>query len=140
MAIKFKSKWEVNTTQSDGTKVNISVDATNFAAKMQKLYYAFSPKSAQLENLMQETVDIGAEYAKKYHLWKNRTGMAEKSLYGSVSWERNSVVGNIGHGVSYGVYLELAFQRRYAILEEAAQYAARYLETAVQDGIGKALK
>lgn len=56
------------------------------------------------------------QYAKENRPWTDRTGLARQSLKGS--WERtdDGYVVKIAHGVDYGVWLEFAKERRYAIL------------------------
>lgn len=56
-------------------------------------------------------------YAKQNAPWKNRTGMARKMLIGWVEILPSKTRIHIGHGVSYGVYLELCHERKYAILK-----------------------
>lgn len=69
-------------------------------------------------------------YMKSSHPWTNRTGMAESTLSADY-YEENSLSGNenipvilgikLEHGVYYGVYLELAMEQRFAILEPTAR-------------------
>lgn len=69
-------------------------------------------------------------YMKNSHVWQNRTGMAEETLSANY-YEESSDRGNelmpvtlgikLEHGVYYGVYLELAMERRFAILEPTAR-------------------
>lgn len=55
-------------------------------------------------------------YAKEHRPWKDRTSNARQRLKGS--WERTGegYVVKIAHGVNYGVWLEFAHERKYAIL------------------------
>ena len=55
-------------------------------------------------------------YAKRNRPWRDRTSRARQSLKGSWSKEGGGYVVKIAHGVSYGVYLEMKNERRYAIL------------------------
>ena len=48
--------------------------------------------------------------AKMNRPWTDRTGLAKQSLH---SYYRIT----LSHGVTYGVYLEYAFEKRYAIIE-----------------------
>lgn len=62
------------------------------------------------------------EWAKQNAPWSDRTGDARRLLSGSAFWEdRDNIVMMISHGVPYGVYLELAFAREYAILDDAIE-------------------
>ena len=57
------------------------------------------------------------QYAKKNRKWTDRTGRARQSLNGSAFRIDNGYRIQIAHGVYYGVYLEYAHERKYAILE-----------------------
>lgn len=69
-------------------------------------------------------------YMKSRHPWENRTGLAEQTLSANY-YEENGRTGNekipitlgikLEHGVYYGVYLELAMEQRFAILEPTAR-------------------
>lgn len=56
-------------------------------------------------------------YAKRNRPWTDRTGRARQMLIGWVEVLSDRVKVIIGHGVSYGVYLELCHEKRYAILQ-----------------------
>lgn len=56
-------------------------------------------------------------YAKKNRPWTDRTGHARQRLVGWVDTMKDKVLINVGHGVDYGIYLELAHEKRYAILQ-----------------------
>lgn len=56
-------------------------------------------------------------YAKNNRPWIDRTGHARQRLTGWVEVLANKVRINIGHGVDYGVYLELCNNRKYEILQ-----------------------
>lgn len=54
---------------------------------------------------------------KKERPWRDRTGMAKTTLRAKVSQPSKEVVRiTLAHGVSYGVWLELAKQKKYAII------------------------
>jgi len=59
-------------------------------------------------------------YAKTNKRWTDRTGNARAGLHGGYYWENPETLKTyIAHGVSYGVFLELANDGKYAILEES---------------------
>lgn len=61
-------------------------------------------------------------WAKDNATWTDRTGNARQSLRGRSYWEdANKIVAQISHGVDYGIWLELANQKKYAILEETIE-------------------
>lgn len=56
-------------------------------------------------------------YAKQKAPWTDRTGMARKSLRGSAYRHKSNVVRiELAHGVDYGIWLELAHEKRFAIV------------------------
>lgn len=57
-------------------------------------------------------------YAKQNRPWTDRTGQARQRLTGWVEMFSDKIRIHIGHGVDYGIYLELANQRRFAILQQ----------------------
>lgn len=56
-------------------------------------------------------------YAKMNRPWIDRTGHARQRLKGWAEIFKDKVRIYIGHGVDYGVYLELCHEKRYAILQ-----------------------
>lgn len=57
-------------------------------------------------------------YAKVNRPWTDRTGRARLSLVGFVETFKDKTRIYISHGVSYGIYLELAHEKRFAILQK----------------------
>lgn len=57
-------------------------------------------------------------YAKQNRPWTDRTGQARQRLTGWVEMFSDKIRIHIGHGVDYGIYLELANQKRFAILQK----------------------
>lgn len=55
-------------------------------------------------------------FAKANHPWQNRTGAAERELKGSVTSDAKQVVITLAHGVDYGVWLEVRWAGKYAII------------------------
>lgn len=58
-------------------------------------------------------------YAKSNARWQNRTGDARRRLKGDVLSSGSKYRIRLAHGVDYGKWLELANERRYAIIEES---------------------
>lgn len=56
-------------------------------------------------------------YAKKNAPWTDRTGMARKSLNATTSKTNNAIRITLAHGVDYGLWLELAHEKRFAIIK-----------------------
>lgn len=60
-----------------------------------------------------------SNYAKLNKRWTDRTGNARAGLHGGYFWENTEVLKTfIAHAMDYGVFLELANDGKYAILEE----------------------
>lgn len=55
-------------------------------------------------------------YAKKNAPWTDRTGMARKSLNATTEKRSNGIRITLAHGVDYGLWLELAHEKRFAIV------------------------
>lgn len=55
--------------------------------------------------------------AKQHAPWKDRTGHARQRLTGKVQGVQNGYKLILAHGVDYGVWLELAHEKRFAIIE-----------------------
>lgn len=60
-------------------------------------------------------------YAKQNAPWTDRTGRARQSLNASVSTIPNGYRITLAHGVDYGLWLELAHERRFAIVMPAIE-------------------
>lgn len=60
-------------------------------------------------------------YAKEKRPWKDRTGDARRRLSGSWKKVPDGYEIQIAHGVPYGVWLEFAKERRYAILKPTVE-------------------
>lgn len=80
---------------------------TDFEGAFDKALMVFAQSGAQKME----------QYAKKNRKWTDRTGRARQSLKGSAFRIDNGYRIQIAHGVYYGVYLEYAHERKYAILE-----------------------
>lgn len=103
---------------ASGFKIDVSqvvqkLDA--FQDKFDAAMYLFSTSGAQkLQN-----------YAKYNRPWTDRTGAARQRLKGSAYRIDHGYRLEIAHGVSYGIYLEFAHERRFAILEPTIETVGR---------------
>ena len=77
---------------------------------------------SRFQAAVQMYADISAiklqNYAREHRKWTDRTGQARQRLTGYTGRTATGYRVYIAHGVSYGVYLEYAHEKRYAILEE----------------------
>lgn len=82
------------------------------------------------ENKAQAAIRMYAEqsalelqnYAKKNARWTDRTGHARQRLTGDVLVASNGYKLRLAHGVDYGVWLELANEKKYAIIQETIDH------------------
>lgn len=65
--------------------------------------------------------------AKEQARWTDRSSMARKSLRGYVEETPNGYKIILSHGVDYGIWLELANEKRYAIVEPIIRLTSPYI-------------
>lgn len=81
----------------------------------------------ELESVSSDYAKAMQVYAKANRPWTDRTGNARRGLFGYVLSEPTRIRTRIAHQVHYGVYLELGFQGRFAILQPTvSHYIAEY--------------
>lgn len=61
-------------------------------------------------------------YARENRKWTDRTGAARQRLEGSSYPIQNGYRIQLAHGVDYGIWLELAHEKRFAIIEPTIWY------------------
>lgn len=107
--------------------------ADELVGALNKLDRAFTSKEyGGLLMLMQTAASKMESWAKQSAPWTDRTGQARQRLTGQAYWENaNIVVAAIAHQVDYGIWLELAHQRKYAILEKTIEEHRGEIEDAV---------
>lgn len=113
--------------------IKISWNAEDLLSGLNKLDRSLTSKEyAGLEMLMQTVSSKMEVWAKKKAPWADRTGAARQRLHGEAYWEnKNIIVAAIIHQVDYGIWLELAHERKYAILEKAIEKHKNQLEESV---------
>lgn len=94
MGIRFDAKSLLETLDKADTKAQVAI----------KMFAQEGAKKFQ-------------NYAKQNRPWTDRTGHARQRLVGWVETFSDKVRIHIGHGVDYGIYLELCNEKRYAILQ-----------------------
>lgn len=65
--------------------------------------------------------------AKSQARWTDRTGHARQRLIGYVTDEFEGVRLNLAHGVDYGLWLEVANEKRFAIVEPIVRLSAPFI-------------
>lgn len=87
------------------------------ASKMIKGIAATELKAKASLGLYADTVSKKMEaHAKTNYPWTPRSGMAHQSLNSSWEWRGSKIVISLAHGVEYGVYLEFAHEKKFAVL------------------------
>jgi len=77
-------------------------------------------KRAGIEALGKVSASTIQNYARQNRRWQDRTGNARAGLNAGNFWQSPEVmIIFLAHAVSYGVYLELCNDGKYAILEES---------------------
>lgn len=113
--------------------ISISWDATEVVKELQSLDRKLTSKEyGGLQMLMQTAASKMESWAKDNAPWTDRTGAARQRLHGEAYWENPKiVVAAVMHQVDYGIYLELAHQRRFAILERTLEEHKDEIQEAV---------
>lgn len=114
--------------------IRIEWNASELVSALNNLDRAFTAREyGGLLMLMQTAATKMERWAKENAPWTDRTGQARQRLTGQAYWEdKNIVVAAIAHQVDYGIWLELAHQRKYAILEKALEEHRGEIEEAVK--------
>ena len=64
-------------------------------------------------------------YAKRNRPWTDRTGLAKNSLHSYYTQTKNGTYRiTLSHGVTYGLYLEYGFEKRFSIIEPTIRVMA----------------
>lgn len=95
----------------------MAIIRVNSKQLLKRLENAETKSQVAIRMFSQEGAKKFENYAKNNRPWTDRTGHARQRLVGWVEMFSNKVRIHIGHGVDYGVYLELAHEKRYAILQ-----------------------
>lgn len=103
-------------------KVRNTVDFNKAASKIEAAINLYGEtEAARLE----------AE-AKKNAKWVDRTSNARNSIQGNFSWKGKDAVITLSGNVNYFVYLELAMEKKYAILEPTIKNNAAKIRAGYQ--------
>lgn len=94
--------------------MSIKVDASKLLANLAS---AETKSKVAIKMYAEQGARKFENYAKNNRPWTDRTGHARQRLRGWVEVLPQKVRIHIGHGVDYGVYLELCHERRYSILQ-----------------------
>ena len=92
--------------------------------------YKLAKKLGSMENKFDMAVSALADQgalamqnsAKSNARWQDRTGAARQRLKGDSQAVSNGYRIRLAHGVDYGIWLELANEKRYAIIDETVRH------------------
>lgn len=100
----------------------INIDRGSINTTIRGLHETESRMKRALEIIADVASKKMADWAKDNKLWEDRTTNATQGLQGKAYWEDDkNLVTAIYHSVDYGIWLELAMNRKYAILEKAIE-------------------
>ncbi|MHB8276358.1 MAG: hypothetical protein ACYDIA_01725 [Candidatus Humimicrobiaceae bacterium] len=89
-------------------------------AVIAKMWAWAAEKRIALEAISKVTASNATNYAKTNKRWRDQTGNARAGLHGGSFWESPTILkAYIAHSMEYGIYLELAHDRKFQILEES---------------------
>lgn len=108
MANDFKFKFD----KSKLEKGLSQFESKAMAAIEMKVSTQYAPK-------LQENAQLNAR-------WENRTGEARRRLNGSYETVSEGFKLILAHGVDYGIWLELANEKKYAIIMETIEYVGTF--------------
>lgn len=99
--------------------------STPFRMDMSGLINGLVESEDRAQAAIKRYADTSAEkleaYAKQNARWQNHTGDARRRLKGDSLPVQNGYKLRLAHGVDYGIFLEMAHERRFAIIEETIQ-------------------
>lgn len=85
--------------------------------------------------LRQENVSTG--YMKTNARWTDRTSNARNGLHSVYSIEGDTHILTLTHGVPYGIWLEVRYAGRYAIILESVQKGGADVMRLLSNGLGR---
>ena len=94
-----------------GFKLDISGMAAGLASAASKSEMAIGMYAEQGALQLQN-------YARQHRKWTDRTGHARQRLTGTSYKIANGYRLELAHGVDYGIWLEMAHERKYSIIPE----------------------
>lgn len=94
-----------------GFKLDISGMAAGLASAASKSEMAIGMYAEQGALQLQN-------YAREHRKWTDRTGQARQRLTGTSYKIANGYRLELAHGVDYGIWLEMAHERKYSIIPE----------------------
>ena len=102
---------------------NFKIDASKLLSRLEST----ETRSMAAIRMFAETGATKLESAAKENArWQDRTGHARQRLKGDALPVAKGYKLRLAHGVDYGKWLELAHERRFAIIEETIEYVGTF--------------
>lgn len=108
-------------------------------SKLSKNMEKFSLKLGAAVLMYANTKAVQLEASMKWNRpWTDRTGMAKATLRTVVTQpDQNTIRITLAHGVSYGIWLELAHEKKWAIVNPTLEKEAPNVVDGLQDLMSK---
>lgn len=97
----------------------MKMDISDMVGKMESMG---TRADAAVRIFAQQGAEKLRSHAQKNARWTDRTGSARQRLNAYVSAMADGYRITLAHGVEYGIWLELAHGKKYAIIPEAINY------------------
>lgn len=103
---------------------------SNFKFDPATLLTGLTEMPSKFDRAVRAYAETGAQMlvssAKENRPWQDRTSHARQRLNGSVSKISNGYRIYLSHGVDYGIWLELANEKRYSIIPKTIEYVGTF--------------
>lgn len=99
------------------------LDAKGLIAGVQKLE---SKSDQAIRMFAEQGARMLEDSAKENRKWTDRTGRARQSLHAYVGKISSGYRITLAHGVDYGLWLELAHEKRFAIIPQTIEYVGTF--------------
>lgn len=105
-------------------------DGLGFRLDISGLVNGLSSFEDRVDEAVMMVADTGGQLlessAKENARWQNRTGHARQRLRGGYYTLTNGYRLFLAHGVDYGKWLELAYEKRYSIIPQTINYVGAF--------------
>lgn len=101
--------------------MDFEIDITDFKINMRQLD---KKTDAALMMFCTNQASNLQSYAQQHAPWTDRTTMARQRLKGTASRVKEGYAIDVVHGVDYGIWLELAHDKKYAIAKPTVELKA----------------
>lgn len=85
-----------------------------------------SKQDAAVRMLAEQGAQKLQDSARENRKWTDRTGQARQRLHGYVGKIPEGYRISLAHGVDYGIWLELAHEKRFAIIPQTIEYVGTF--------------